>query len=99
MTPKAAQLLGLAMRAGKVLSGEEMVLQAVRSGKARLVLLASDASENTAKKVKDKCSYYGVSCITTGDRYQLGHAIGKVGRVTVAVTDGKLAESIQRQLT
>ena len=99
MTPKAAQLLGLAMRARKIVTGEEMVLQAVRNGQARLVLLASDASENTAKKMKDKCSYYGVSCITTGDRYELGHAVGKDGRVTVAVTDGKLAESIQRLLT
>jgi ribosomal protein L7Ae-like RNA K-turn-binding protein len=99
MTPKAAQMLGMAMRARKVITGEEMVLQAVRNGQARLVLLASDASENTAKKVHDKCSYYGVSCVTTGDRYSLGHAIGKDGRVTVAVTDGKLAESIQRLLT
>ncbi|WP_400163017.1 YlxQ family RNA-binding protein [Brevibacillus sp. TJ4] len=99
MTPKAAQMLGMAMRARKVVTGEEMVLQAVRNGQARLVLLASDASENTAKKMRDKCSYYGVSCVTTSDRYTLGHAIGKDGRVTVAVTDGKLAESIQRLLT
>ncbi len=99
MTPKAAQLLGLAMRARKIVSGEGLVITAVRNGQARLVLLASDASDNTAKKVKDKCSYYGVSCVTTGDRHSLGHAIGKDGRVTVAVTDGKLAESIQRLLT
>ncbi|EST52517.1 50S ribosomal protein L7 [Brevibacillus panacihumi W25] len=99
MNPKAAQLLGLAMRARKIITGEELVLQAVRSGQARLVLLAADASGNTAKKVQDKCSYYGVACVTTTDRYSLGHAIGKDGRVTVAVTDGKLAESIQRLLT
>ncbi|EJL39369.1 putative ribosomal protein YlxQ [Brevibacillus agri] len=99
MIPKAAQLLGIAMRARKIVTGEELVITAVRNGQARLVLLASDASDNTAKKVKDKCSYYGVSCVTTGDRYSLGHAIGKDGRVTVAVTDGKLAESIQRLLT
>lgn len=99
MIPQAAQLLGLAMRARKVITGEELVLQAVRSNQAKLVLLASDASANTAKKVQDKCSYYGVSCVTTGDRHSLGHAIGKDGRVTVAVTDGKLAESIQRLLT
>ncbi|MGN7470188.1 YlxQ family RNA-binding protein [Brevibacillus sp. SAFN-007a] len=99
MIPQAAQLLGIAMRARKIVTGEELVIAAIRNGQARLVLLASDASDNTAKKVKDKCSYYGVSCVTTGDRYSLGHAIGKDGRVTVAVTDGKLAESIQRLLT
>ncbi|GED29058.1 MULTISPECIES: YlxQ family RNA-binding protein [Brevibacillus] len=99
MIPKAAQLLGLAMRARKVITGEEQVLAAIRSGQAHLVLLAADASDNTAKKMRDKCSYYGVSCVTTGDRHELGRAIGKDGRVTVAVTDGKLAESIQRLLT
>ncbi|MDA5107337.1 MULTISPECIES: YlxQ family RNA-binding protein [Brevibacillus] len=99
MIPKAAQLLGLAMRARKVIAGEELVVQAVRTGQAKLVLLAADASANTAKKVRDKCAYYGVPCVTAGDRYALGHAIGKDGRVTVAVTDGKLADSMLRLLT
>ena len=47
---KFLQLLGLAMRAGKVVSGEELVIREIRSGKAQLVILAEDAKKNTEKK-------------------------------------------------
>ncbi|WP_338148663.1 YlxQ family RNA-binding protein [Brevibacillus humidisoli] len=92
-------MLGLTMRARKLISGEDSVIDAVRSGKARLVLLASDASANTAKKVTDKCRYYEVPCHTASDRYQLGRAIGKEARVVLAVTDDNLADRIRRLLT
>lgn len=45
-----ASLLGLAQRAGKVVSGEELVVKEVQRGRARLVLLSQDASVNTEKK-------------------------------------------------
>lgn len=45
-----ASLLGLANRARKVISGEELTVKEIRSGRAKLVLLAEDASENTTKK-------------------------------------------------
>jgi ribosomal protein L7Ae-like RNA K-turn-binding protein len=79
--------LGLANRARKVISGEELVLKVVRNGEAKLVLLAEDASTNTAKKVNDKSSYYNIPLRTVNDRYILGSAIGKDARVVVAVTD------------
>jgi ribosomal protein L7Ae-like RNA K-turn-binding protein len=99
MIPKVAQMLGLAMRARKVITGEELVIQAVRGGQAKLVLLAADASANTTKKVTDKCSHYQVPCYTVADRYELGRAIGKDSRVSLAITDSKMAESIQHLLT
>ena len=39
-------MLGLAQRAGKLISGEELVIKAVQSGQARLVFLANDAGSN-----------------------------------------------------
>jgi ribosomal protein L7Ae-like RNA K-turn-binding protein len=99
MIPKVAQMLGLAMRARKLISGEELVVQAVRNGQAKLVLLAADASANTAKRITDKCRHYGVACFTLGDRFELGRAIGKDARVTLAVADSSMAERIQQLLT
>ena len=43
-------MLGLAMKAGKVSSGEFATEQAVKSGSAYLVILAETASANTQKK-------------------------------------------------
>lgn len=48
---KTLSYLGLAMRAGKIVTGDEAVLKAVRSSEARLVVLAGDASDNTQKEV------------------------------------------------
>jgi ribosomal protein L7Ae-like RNA K-turn-binding protein len=87
--------LGLAMRAGKLATGEDIVLDAVRSGKAKLVILAEDASANTRKKVQDKCGYYQVPIIEQGSRGELGSSIGKAERVMIAVTDAGFAKMIK----
>ena len=43
-------LLGLAQRAGKLISGEELVIKVTRKKKAKLVFLANDAASNLTKK-------------------------------------------------
>lgn len=80
-------LLGLANRAGKVVSGEEPVLAAVRGHEAKIVLLAADASARTKETWRNKSDYYGISLRTVPDRFILGKAIGKDHRVVVAVND------------
>lgn len=99
VNPKLTQILGLAMRARKVTTGEELVVRAIQSKQARLVLLSTDASANTVKKITDKCQYYSIPCYQPLNRQELGHAIGKEARVTLAVTDVHFAQSIQRLLT
>ena len=47
---KAMNLIGLAMRAGKMITGEELTIGDIRRQKAKIVFVASDASENTRKK-------------------------------------------------
>ncbi|GEN33633.1 YlxQ family RNA-binding protein [Aneurinibacillus danicus] len=85
------QMLGLAQRARKLITGEELVIKAVRQGQVHLVILAGDASPNTRKKVIDKCGSYEVSCTTYGDRLTLGAALGKEQRVVIGVTDAGFA--------
>lgn len=96
MNPKFYQMLGLAMRAGKVISGEEPVLAAIRSGQAKLVIVADDGSENTKKKIKDKSNYYGISLCIVPSREQLGTSIGKSDRVIVGVVDNGFAKQLMK---
>ncbi|MFC6331124.1 L7Ae/L30e/S12e/Gadd45 family ribosomal protein [Paenibacillus septentrionalis] len=96
---KALSALGMAMRAGKLATGDEIVLKAIRAGKAKLVVLAADASENTKKKFRDKCSSYQVSLKEAYDRESLGRAIGKAERVVIAVTDVQFAQLIAGHLS
>ena len=50
---KVLSLIGLATKAGKTASGEFLTEREVKSGKAALVIVAGDASENTKKKISE----------------------------------------------
>ncbi|MFT8317099.1 MAG: YlxQ family RNA-binding protein [Sporolactobacillus sp.] len=91
-------LLGLAKRAGKVVSGEDTVLRMIRDRKARVVLLSDDASPRTKKTVTNKCTFYQVPLFNVPDRFILGKAIGQPARVIVAVEDIHFAGGLIRRL-
>lgn len=88
------QMLGMAARARLLITGEELVLRDVRSGTARLVIVAGDASDNTLKKINDKCTTYNVEKHVFGNRDEIGHAIGKESRVVLAITDAGFARKL-----
>ncbi|WP_209862654.1 L7Ae/L30e/S12e/Gadd45 family ribosomal protein [Paenibacillus shirakamiensis] len=93
---KAYSQLGLAMRAGKLVTGDEIVLKAVRSHEAKLVILAGDASANTQKKFRDKCGTYNVPLMIGFERDKLGSSIGKPERIVLALTDQGFAKMIRK---
>lgn len=95
---KAQQALGMAMRAGKLVTGDEAMMSAIRSGKVKLALLANDASDNAKKKYRDKCHYYEIKLVEGLDRAQLGQAIGKAERVIIGVTDPGFVALVERHL-
>mgnify|MGYP000199371195 CR=1 FL=1 len=68
MTDKALSMIGLATKAGKIASGEFAVESAVRKGKACLVIIASDASDNTKKSFNDMGAYYHVPVYIYGTK-------------------------------
>ena len=95
---KVESLLGLCMRAGRLASGEFAAESAVKDGSAWLVIVATNASGNTKKLFKDKCSFYEVPCFEYGTKEALGHAIGKEIRASIAVLDEGFAKSIMKHL-
>ncbi|MGO4542030.1 L7Ae/L30e/S12e/Gadd45 family ribosomal protein [Paenibacillus sp. YIM B09110] len=98
-TNKALSSLGMCMRAGKLITGDEIVEKAVRQKQVHLVIIAGDASANTKKKFNDKCSTYGIQLAEAFDREQLGKAIGKPDRVVLAVTDAQFGKMIASHLS
>ena len=95
---RALSQLGLALRAGKLVTGDETVLKTVRQGKAKLVFVASDASDNTKKKYRDKCATYKVILSEAFTRLELGLAIGREDQVLIALTDSGFANMIRGQI-
>lgn len=95
---KIYSLLGLAAKSQNVVSGEFTTEKAVKSHNAALVLVGADASENTKKKFKNMCEFYEVAIYMIGTKEELGHAMGKEMRSSLAVTDSGLAKSIIKYL-
>lgn len=60
---KIFQMLGLATRARKIITGEELVVKEIQKGNAKLVILASDAAYNSRKKFKINVRFITLSII------------------------------------
>ncbi|MBE6607516.1 MAG: hypothetical protein E7633_03025 [Ruminococcaceae bacterium] len=95
------RILGLARRAGYLVFGTALVRDAIRGRKKPyLVLLASDASENSHKRIHDSCMFYNIPLAVidiTGE--ELGKIIGKSGDVVcVALTDEGMAKAINEKI-
>ncbi len=91
---KVLSLLGLAQKAGRIKSGAFATTDAVKSGKAWLVIVAKDASDNTKKEFTNMCAFYEVPYWEYGTKDDLGRAIGKDERSSVAVCDEGFAHSL-----
>ncbi|NBH73618.1 50S ribosomal protein L7ae [Clostridiaceae bacterium] len=95
---KVLNLIGLATKAGKAASGEFSTEKTVKTGKAFLVVVSEEASDNTKKMFTDMCTYYKVPICYFGNKDELGHAMGKEMRASLAIVDEGLAKAIVKQM-
>lgn len=91
---KILNLIGLATKAGKTASGEFMTENSIKSGKAYLVIVSEEASDNTRKMFANMCTYYKVPLYFFGRKSELGHSMGKEMRASLAITDSGLAKAV-----
>lgn len=95
---RALSLLGLAMRAGHVTSGDDMAERAVRAGRAALVLIDADASVRTFGKYESLCKGKRIQLFSISAG-ALGKSIGKDNRMVAVMTKGPLANRVATLLT
>lgn len=95
---KALSMLSIATKAGSTVTGEFSTEKAVKEGRACLVVVAADASDNTKKKFSDMCKYYHVTMKVFSDKVSLGNACGKEFRASLAVVDKGLADAVRKQI-
>ena len=88
---RALDLLGLARRAGQAVTGHDRVHDWIRSGRAGLLVVASDASPDARAKMEARG---GVPVVDGFDRLALGRVFGRDQAVHVAVAPGRLADGL-----
>lgn len=92
---KLLNMLGLARRAGKISQGSFICSKTIKSGMAQLVILATDASENTKKSIRNTCNFYNTRLIEISQMSELGHAVGAdAPRSVISVNDKNFAKAI-----
>ena len=94
MVDRVLNMLSIGKKAGKICSGGFQTEEAIRNGKARLVIVSADASANTSKSLKDITTYYKVPLVVYGTKESLGHAIGCEARASVTVLDEGISNKI-----
>ena len=96
---KLLNLIGLAKKAGKLEVGEEPVGAAARSKHARLILIASDAADNTRRRALHFGEAGECICLEIPPtKEDLGRALGRTSCALLALTDIGFAEAIVKKL-
>jgi len=98
ITERISGYLSLAAKAGKVFSGGDAVAAGLRSGKAGLLFMATDLSEESRKKYASVARHAGVAVVALFDKECLGALVGKEHRGVVAVEPGGFIAPFQREL-
>lgn len=91
-------MLGIAAKSGNVVSGEFSTEKAIKTGRAYLVIVSEEASENTNKMFANMTEFYEVPMYVFGTKEELGRCIGKEFRASLAIIDENLANAVEDKL-
>lgn len=99
MNDKLLSLLGIARRAGRLSLGFDSAEEAIKKGKSRLLILASDLSERSKNAIIKTAQLQSIRTIVldvTMDK--LGTAVGKTTGI-ISVNDRGFAEKMKTLCT
>ena len=96
---KSLSYLALARKAGLAELGEEPACNASNAGKAKLIVVASDAADHTWRKAKSLVSGKDQQLVRLPyTKDELGFAIGRTSLAIAAITDAGIAASLVEAL-
>ncbi len=96
---KSLGLLSISRKGGNIVLGEEPVGATTRAGRARLVLLASDAGPHTVRRAKSFVAGTAQPLLTLKyTKDELGDALGTTSCAMAAITDVRLAQAFVKTL-
>lgn len=98
MTEKLHALLGFARKAGKLAIGTEAVFESVNRKRARLVLIAADISQKSAKEIRFICDKNNIESVTL--KIKIDDVTAAIGRRAgiLSVEDDGFANAIAQNI-
>jgi len=98
MSDRIYSFLGLAAKAGKLISGDEACERALKAERIYLIIISEDASGNTKNKFINMCRYRNTALRVFGEKEKLGRFIGKDVRSVIAVADKNFAGHLMEMI-
>ena len=99
MMEKVLSLLGLMKKAGAIACGEDNSIEAARDGKAKLLILAGDASDNARKRAENLCAGRKLIKLELEcTKAELARALGMSGCSMAAICDLGFAVALVKEL-
>lgn len=99
MEDRIASYVALANKAGKIVSGSDMVMHVIKKGhREGIILFSTDVSEDIKQKVINLAEKNGIEYFTLFDKERVGALIGKSLRSVVAIEGQGFVLSIKKEL-
>jgi len=91
--------VGLARKAGKVVLGSDNVYEKMHTGSVCLVMVSSEASDNTKKKLKNRAEYTKTDIyVIDVSQEELGKSVGTELASCVGITDNNFKILITKSI-
>lgn len=94
MNNKFLQFLGLAKRSGRLIEGYNNCEEIIKRSKVYLLIISTDASQNTKDKFKGYSIKYSVPFIEDYSEEELGISIGRTAINILCITDKNMADKL-----
>lgn len=92
-------LILVARKAGQLIAGSNMVLDALKGHTSpAVVVMATDIADNMKQKIDSTATRQQIVCAQLFDKVSLGQMIGKEERSVIAIQNGALASSLNSEL-
>lgn len=98
MINKVLGMLGIASKAGKLVTGYDACQEAIQKKKIALVLIAEDTSERTQKNILQEGKKREVPILVYGTIEENSKAIGKRNKAIIGIKDVSMATQIQKMI-
>ena len=96
---KIKNLLGLAQRARRLVSGNFQVLESLKNDEVKMLILTKDASERTVEEFEKISAEKKLPLVKILTKETLGQCLGKDFRAVAAILDEGFAKSIKKLLS
>lgn len=95
---KNYSILGLARKGGKISIGFDVACKDIEKKRAKLIIIASDASEKTKKNIIFVCNKYNCIYKEYGEKEILGKNLGKKVVSVVSINDDNIASYLLKNI-